>query len=103
MKININDIRALAENDGLTLKAYQPIVYKTGWQVATDGVECHTAQEAMNAIRQYNGTCGVWLENGIYYVDHSFRVDTKKEAIAIGRKHNQISVFGWAKQNLDYC
>ena len=44
-----------------------------------------------------------WLENGIYYVDHSFRVDTKKEAIAIGRKHNQISVFGWKRKNLAYC
>lgn len=50
-----------------------------------------------------NGNCGVWLENGIYYVDHSFRVDTKKEAIAIGRKHNQISVFGWKRKNLAYC
>lgn len=103
MKININDIRALAENDGLTLKAYQPIVYKTGWQVATDGVECHTAQEAMDAIRQYNGTCGVWLEKGIYYIDKSYRVNTKREAMIVGKACNQISVLGWRNMKLAYC
>ena len=26
-----------------------------------------------------------------------------EEAIAIGRKHNQISVFGWKRKNLAYC
>ena len=45
----------------------------------------------------------VRIEKGVYYVDHSFRVKTKKEALEIGRKHKQISVFGWARKNLAYC
>jgi hypothetical protein len=49
------------------------------------------------------GNCGVWYEKGVYYVDHSFRVNTKHEAIAIGRQYNQISVFGWRTQFLAYC
>lgn len=99
----VNLLKNLKNNDGLTLKDNQPIDYKTGWQVADCGYECKTAEEAAAAIQKMNGNCGVWLENGIYYVDHSFRVDTKKEAIAIGRKHNQISVFGWKRKNLAYC
>lgn len=99
----VNLLKNLKNNDGLTLKDNQPIAYKTGWQVADYGYECKTTEEAAAAIQKMNGNCGVWLENGIYYVDHSFRVDTKKEAIAIGRKHNQISVFGWKRKNLAYC
>ena len=98
----INLLKNLKNNDGLTLKDNQPIEYKTGWQVADYGYECKTIEEAAAVIQKMNGNCGVWLENGIYYVDHSFRVDTKKEAIAIGRKHNQISVFGWKRKNFVY-
>lgn len=101
--INIRSIKKLSNNGGLTLKNGRIITYKTGWQVATHGVEVKTAREAIEAVKAYGGNCGVWLENGIYYVDKSFRVDTKRKALEIGRKHNQISIFGWARQNLAYC
>lgn len=96
-------LEGLKNNDGLTLKNGKIINYKSGWQVADYGVECRTIEEAEKAIKEYNGTCGVWFADGIYYIDHSFRVNTKKEALAIGRKHNQISVFGWKKKNLAFC
>mgnify|MGYP007050568903 CR=1 FL=1 len=51
--INIRTIRKLTENDGLTLKNGKPIQYKTGWQVATEGVECRTAEEAIKAWLVY--------------------------------------------------
>lgn len=101
--INIRTIRKLTENDGLTLKDGKPIQYKTGWQVATEGVECRTAEEAIKAVCAYSGNCGVWLAKGIFYVDKSHRVDTKKKALEIGKNHSQISVFGWARKNLAYC
>lgn len=101
--INIRTIRKLANNDGLTLKTGKIISYKTGWQVADHGIEAHSPEEAIKAVRDMEGNCGIWLENGIYYVDHSFRVNTRKEALEIGRKHNQISVFGWKRKNLAYC
>ena len=103
MKITLKTLRTLKENDGLTLKDYQSIVYKSGWQVATDGVECHTLQEAMKAICQYNGTCGVWLEKGIYYIDKSHRVNTKREAMVRGKACHQISVLCWRNMKLAYC
>lgn len=101
--INIRSINKLVNNDGLTLKNGKAISYKSGWQVATHGVECTTAREAINAVKAYNGNCGVWLADGIYYVDFSFRVNTKHKALEIGKAHNQISVFGWARKNLAYC
>lgn len=101
--INIRTIKKLANNDGLTLKNGKVISYRTGWQVATHGVEVKTAREAIKAVKAYDGNCGIWLENGIYYVDKSFRVNTKREALAIGKAHNQISIFGWARKNLAYC
>lgn len=101
--VNIRTIRKLANNDGITLKGGKVIEYKTGWQVAIYGVEVKTAREAIEAVKAYGGNCGVWFADGIYYVDKSFRVDTKKEALRIGRENNQISIFGWSRKNLAYC
>lgn len=101
--INIRTIRKLVNNDGITLKSGKIIEYKTGWQVAVYGVEVKTAREAIEAVKAYGGNCGVWFADGIYYIDKSFRVDTKKEALRIGREHNQISIFGWSRKNLAYC
>lgn len=101
--INIRSIKKLAENDGLTLKAGKPITYKTGWQVATEGIETTSAREAINAVKAYGGNCGVWYSGGVYYVDKSHRVNTKHEALTIGRQHKQISVLGWRNMSLAYC
>ena len=101
--INVRTIRKLAENDGLTLRNGRIITYKTGWQVADYGVEARTAEEAIKAVKLYGGNCGVWYADGIYYVDHSFRITTKREALEVGRKFSQISIFGWKTQKLAYC
>ena len=101
--INIRSILKLTENDGMTLKNGNKITYKSGWQVATEGVECKTALEAINAVKAYNGNRGVWYSEGIYYVDKSKRVSTKREAMEIGRACNQISVLKWANMSLAYC
>jgi len=101
--INIRTIQKLSENDGLTLKNGRLISYKSGWQVATEGVECATAREAITAVKAYAGNCGVWYSGGIYYVDRSKRVSTKTEAMKIGRACNQISILKWSNMTLAYC
>lgn len=101
--INIRTIRKLQENDGLTLKNGRAIVYKSGWQVADHGYELKTAEEAIACVRKLNGNCGIWYSEGIYYIDHSFRVSTKREAMQIGREHKQISVLRWHGMKLFYC
>ena len=101
--INIRSIRNLKNNDGLTLKNGKRITYKSGWQVATEGIETTDAREAINAVKAYKGNCGVWFADGVYYIDKSHRVNTKREALNIGKAHNQISVLGWRNMALAYC
>ena len=101
--INIRSILKLKNNDGLTLKNGKPVTYKTGWQVATEGVETKSAREAINAVKAYGGDCGVWFADGVYYIDKSHRVNTKREAMEIGRACNQISVLNWRTMGLAYC
>lgn len=101
--INIRSIRNLKENDGMTLKGGKRITYKTGFQVATEGIETRDAREAINAVKAYGGNCGIWFSDGIYYIDLSRRVNTKREALEIGRAHNQISVLNWRTMGLAYC
>ena len=101
--INIRTIRKLTNNDGLTLKYGKIATYKSGWQVADYGIEAKSAEEAIKAVRAMGGNCGVWYSDGIYYIDHSFRVNTKREAMEIGRANNQISVLCWRTMGLAYC
>lgn len=101
--INIRTIRKLANNDGLTLKAGRIITYKTGYQVADHGYELRSAEDAIHCVRKLQGNCGIRYSDSVYYIDHSFRVSTKKEALRIGREHNQISILKWSDMSLVYC
>lgn len=50
----------------------------------------------------FNGNCGVWFEDGIYYIDHSFRVTTKRDAMLTAAETSQISIYGWRAGKLAY-
>ena len=101
--INIRSILKLKNNDGLTLKNGAPIAYKTGYQVATEGTETTSAREAINAVKAYNGNCGIWFNDGIYYIDKSHRESTLKKALEVGRACAQISRLRWRDMGLVYC
>lgn len=96
----IEKLASLQNNDGLTLKSFQEVTFKTGWQVADFGKEVYTAEAAYEAICEMGGNAGVWFSEGVYYIDHSFRIKTKKEAVAIGKQHNQQSILRWADMSL---
>lgn len=93
----------LRNNEGLTLKNFKAITYKTGYQVATEGYETRSLEEAEQLVKMYNGTCGVWFADGVYYIDKSHRESTKREALKIGKACNQISILKWADMSLIYC
>lgn len=97
------DLAALKENDGATLENYRPVTYKTGYQVGITGIETKDINAAYAAIEQYQGTCGVWYADGVYYIDYSIMIEDEKTAIETGRKHNQISILKWADMSLIYC
>lgn len=101
--INIRTIKKLQEEEGLTLKGGKPITYKTGYQVAIYGIETTSPEVAIKTVREYKGDCGIWYSNGIYYIDKSYRVTTKRDALSLGRKCNQISILKWTDMSLIYC
>ena len=101
--INIRSILKLADNDGMTLKNGKRIAYKSGYQVATEGIETRDPRETINAVKAYGGNCGIWFSAGVYYIDLSHRVSTKREALEVGRACNQISVLRWHDMGLVYC
>ncbi len=101
--INIRTLRKLRNNDGLTLRNGKPIIYKSGYQVATDGVKVTDIAQVRQYIKAYNGNCGIWYSNGVYYIDKSHRVNTKYKAIEIGKQHNQQSILQWNNMQLVWC
>lgn len=101
--INIRTLKKLKQNDGLTLKKGKPIQYKSGYQVATEGIVTNSPEKAMKAVKAYGGNCGIWYSNSCYYIDQSHRVSTKAEALKVGKECNQISVLKWADMSLVYC
>ena len=101
--INIRTLRKIENNGGLTLKNGKPITYKSGWQVATEGVQTTNINEVCGLCKKYNGNCGIWFENGVWYVDKSHRESTKHKALEIGKACKQISILKWADMSLAYC
>ena len=101
--INIRTLKGLKDNDGLTLKNGKRITYKSGYQVATEGIETTDVREAMDWIKVNGGNCGVWFSNGVYYIDKSHRESTKRKALEIGRACKQISILKWSNMSLIYC
>lgn len=101
-RINVRTIRKIADGEGLTLRNGRVVEYKTGWQVATNGLECHTPEEVSKLIHSpmFRDFCGIWFDNGIYYVDYSRRVTTKKDALTVGAICNQISVYSWGRTRM---
>lgn len=101
--INIRTLRKIEDNGGLTLKNGKPISYKSGWQVATEGIETSDMKEAMKAIKNYEGNCGIWFFQGVWYIDKSKRVSTKKEAMQIGLACSQQTVLKWKNMSVIAC
>ena len=93
-------ITKMENNDGVTLVNGAPVVYHTGYQVATCGVECRNIDSANKAIAAYGGNCGVWYSDGIYYIDKSHRVKKLKKARRIARTCHQQSILKWDDMSL---
>lgn len=108
-RINVRTIRNIAEGQGITLRNGKEVQYKTGWQVGITGIECKTPEDVSRILHSdmgRKGNVGIWLSNGIYYVDISKRITTKKDALAVGRVMNQQSIYGWRprkKGQLVWC
>ena len=98
--INIRSIKNLKENDGMTLKSGVRITFKTGYQVATEGIATKDPREAIKAVKAYKGNCGIWYSEGVYYVDKSHRISTKKEALRVDSHIESLYIRNLYVENL---
>lgn len=105
-RINVRTIRNIENEGGLTLRNGKVVEYKTGWQVGLYGIECRTPEEVSKVLHSdlgRKGNIGIWLSNGIYYIDLSKRIATKGKALAVGKLMNQQSIYGWKTGRLAWC
>ena len=97
-RINVRTVRSIKSNEGLTLRNGKIVEYKTGWQVGSTGIEVKTAEEVSRILHSEmgrKGNIGIWLSEGIYYIDISKRITTKQDAMKVGKIMNQQSIYGW--------
>lgn len=97
-RINVRTIRNIQNGEGLTLRNGKIIEYKTGWQVGITGITCKTPEEVSALLHHglgRHGNVGIWFNDGIYYIDISKRITTKKNALAVGQATNQQTIYGW--------
>jgi hypothetical protein len=108
-RINVRTIRNIPNEGGLTLRNGKIVKYKTGWQVGLQGITCTTPEEVSKVLHSLlgrKGNIGIWLSNGIYYIDISKRITTKQDAMAMGKLMSQQSIYGWRprqKGQLVWC
>ena len=74
-----------------------------GWHISHQKYHKDMEGRTDKMIKAYNGNCGIWFADGVWYIDKSHRVNTKKEALEVGRACNQISVLRWSGMKLAYC
>ena len=90
-------------NNGATLnKQGESLSYAKGYQVSEQDLEIIPAYKLTkkHLIDMLNrlpmGKClGVWIDNGKAYIDCSEYVNTKKQALKLGKQRKQLSVWNW--------
>ena len=91
--------RVQAENSGLTLVNYRAVRYEDGFQYSkTENGStntCTSAGMALAMIQSFNGTCGVWYDAGLFYVETSYHTEDLYEAYKMAVKYHQKSIYAW--------
>ena len=95
-------LESLNNEGGATLEGFKPVTYRDGYQVGIDGVTVDNVSDAEKAIELYDGDCGVWYSDGLYYIDNSVHIENKRDALTVGRACRQQSILAWDGMELIY-
>lgn len=105
---NNNIIETIKENGGMTLG----LNASKGYMVSLYGYEFTTKNEdeVLKKINEYKkiienkAGCyvGVWLEDGLYYIDVSILIDNFNEALEVGKKNKQLAIYDLKNNNSIY-
>lgn len=94
----------ILQNGGATVNSKgEAVTLKSGYQVSHKDVGRITvadftekmAQDMVALIDKRGEYAGFWVDGGFVYADLSRRVGTKKDAMALGKKLNQLAIWDW--------
>lgn len=118
--LTLKQLKKLLNNGGASLKGGKPKSLKSGFMVSLCGFEMclksthykriikaiKKQQQTIDNIKQaYNKNVyyvGLWVDNGMCYIDISMRIATKKEAIIMGLCNSQLAIFNNRKNESIY-
>jgi len=91
---------ARRNNSGATLKNWEPVKYPAGFQYSkTENGETNVTadiQEAAAMVKALKGTCGVWFDKGLFYIETSYWTSSRQFAVNVGKMFHQKSIYDWA-------
>jgi hypothetical protein len=104
----LKDVKA---NKGATLnKQGESLNYNNGYQVSVKDLEIIpayrlTKKHLLDMLKNLpvGANLGVWIDNGKAYIDHSVKFNNKRQALAYGKAHNQISIWNWKASEAIAC
>ena len=103
-KITVATIKSIIRNGGATITAQGVRVHlRSGYQVSKQDLYIIPVAELtkqlltaeLGRLSARGEYLGVWIEDGLAYVDISCRVPTKRGAMEMGRELSQLSVLRW--------
>lgn len=104
----LKDIKA---NNGATLnKQGEPLAYTKGYQVSEQDLLIIpayrlTKKQLITMLNELaDGKClGIWIDNNKAYVDCSEYINTKRQAMRLGKQRKQLSIWNWKASEAIAC
>jgi hypothetical protein len=102
-------LNMILENGGATVlrTTRKPVSFPIGFQVAYKGAEKIIGTVTPASITDYMDThtqaikqglyFGFWISNGSLFADISTHIEDRTQAVAMGKEHQQIALWDWAK------
>jgi hypothetical protein len=96
-------LKSILKNHGGTFNSKgETVSFKRGYQVSTHDIAIVKVKELRKSYLQAildtiesGKFLGVWIDKGLAYIDCSECINTKREAVKLGKKLNQISIWNW--------
>lgn len=110
--MKLNTLKQILNNGGATLNKQQKQVnYKRGYQVSKK--DCYILSidhtnlilQAVNNLQKTiakNEFVGLWVDQGLVYIDISIKFYNLQNAVDYGKALDQISIFDWANKTCIY-
>ncbi len=100
-----SDIEKIIENGGATLnKSGESVHYTRGYQVSCRdcyALDARNVNKILHAVNSLLKTVspsefvGLWVDNGLIYIDVSERIERLSAAMVAGIARGQKSIFDW--------